>query len=61
MTAETETGHPDLNSWWNMMMMMMMMSPYVKENTTLHHYRDQLVNAVQGNNHWLCWESYKNP
>jgi hypothetical protein len=23
MTAETETGHPGLNSWWNMMMMMM--------------------------------------
>jgi hypothetical protein len=22
MTAETETGHPGLNSWWNMMMMM---------------------------------------
>jgi hypothetical protein len=21
MTAETETGHPGLNSWWNMMMM----------------------------------------
>jgi hypothetical protein len=22
MTAETETGHPGLNSWWNMMLMM---------------------------------------
>jgi hypothetical protein len=22
MTAENETGHPGLNSWWNMMMMM---------------------------------------
>jgi hypothetical protein len=21
-------------------------SPYLKENTTLHHYKDQLVNAV---------------
>jgi hypothetical protein len=25
-------------------------SPYLKENTTLHHYKDQLVNAIQGNN-----------
>jgi hypothetical protein len=24
--------------------------PYLKENTTLHHYKDQLVNAVQRNN-----------
>jgi hypothetical protein len=23
ITAETETGHPGLNSWWNMIMMMM--------------------------------------
>jgi hypothetical protein len=22
MTAKTETGHPVLNSWWNMMLMM---------------------------------------
>jgi hypothetical protein len=28
MTAETETGHSGLNSWWNMMMMMMMMSKF---------------------------------
>jgi hypothetical protein len=25
-------------------------SPYLKESTTLHHYKDQLVNAVLGNN-----------
>jgi hypothetical protein len=25
MTAETETGHPGLNSWWNIMMMMITM------------------------------------
>jgi hypothetical protein len=24
-------------------------SPYRKENTTLHHYKDQLVDAVSGN------------
>jgi hypothetical protein len=24
-------------------------SPYLKENTTLRHYKDQLVNAVYGN------------
>jgi hypothetical protein len=33
MTAETETGHPGLNSWWNMIiiiiMMMMMMMTYL--------------------------------
>jgi hypothetical protein len=28
-------------------------SPYRKENTTLHHYKDQLVNAVQGNSRCL--------
>jgi hypothetical protein len=28
-------------------------SPYRKENTTLHHYKDQLVNAVFGNNRYL--------
>jgi hypothetical protein len=33
--------------------------PYLKENTTLHHYKDQLVNAVQGNNRCLYWESYE--
>jgi hypothetical protein len=30
-----------------------MFSPYLKENTTLHHYKDQLVNVVQGNNRCL--------
>jgi hypothetical protein len=25
-------------------------SPYRKKNTTLHHYKDHLVNAVLGNN-----------
>jgi hypothetical protein len=34
-------------------------SPYLKENTTLHHCKDQLVNAVQGNIRWLHWEPYK--
>jgi hypothetical protein len=29
-----------------MMMMMMMMSPNRKENTALHRYKDQPVNAV---------------
>jgi hypothetical protein len=28
-------------------------SPYLKENTTLQHYKDQFVNAVQENNHCL--------
>jgi hypothetical protein len=28
-----------LNNIWEL-------SPYLKENTTLHHYKDQLVNAV---------------
>jgi hypothetical protein len=28
-------------------------SPYRKENTTLHHYKDQLINAVLGNNHCI--------
>jgi hypothetical protein len=34
-------------------------SPYRKKNTTLHHYKDQLVNAVLGNNPCLHWESYE--
>jgi hypothetical protein len=34
-------------------------SPYLKENTTLHLYKDQLVNAVQGNNGRLNRESYE--
>jgi hypothetical protein len=34
-------------------------SPYLKENTTLHHYKDQLLNAVQGHNRRLNQESYK--
>jgi hypothetical protein len=34
-------------------------SPYRKENTTLHHYKDQLVNAVYENNRCLQWESYE--
>jgi hypothetical protein len=25
-------------------------SPYLKENTKIHHYKDQLVNAIQENN-----------
>jgi hypothetical protein len=34
-------------------------SPYLKEILTLHHYKDQLVNAVSGNNLCLHWESYE--
>jgi hypothetical protein len=34
-------------------------SPYLKENTTLQRYKDQLVNAVQGDNRRLKGESYK--
>jgi hypothetical protein len=34
-------------------------SRYRKENATLHHYKDQLVNAVWGNNRCLLWESYE--
>jgi hypothetical protein len=34
-------------------------SPYLKENTTLHHYKHQFVNAVQRNNPRLHWESYR--
>jgi hypothetical protein len=34
-------------------------SPYLKENTTLYYYKDQLFNAVQGNNRRLESESYK--
>jgi hypothetical protein len=30
-----------------------------KEKTALHHYKDQLVNAVWGNNRCLQWESYE--
>jgi hypothetical protein len=26
-------------------------SPYLKQNTTLHHYKDQLVNDVYSGNH----------
>jgi hypothetical protein len=33
MTAETETGHPGLNSRWNIMMMMMMTVTYSHANT----------------------------
>jgi hypothetical protein len=34
-------------------------SQYLKENTKLHHYKDQLVNAVQGINPCLQWDSHK--
>jgi hypothetical protein len=34
-------------------------SSYLKENTTLHHYINQVVNAVQGNNRSLYRESYR--
>jgi hypothetical protein len=34
-------------------------SPYRKENTTLHHYKYQLVNAVYGNNSCLIWRSHE--
>jgi hypothetical protein len=34
-------------------------SPYLQENTALHHYKDQLVNAVQRNNRCLQSESYQ--
>jgi hypothetical protein len=34
-------------------------SLYLKENTTLHHYKGQLVNADENNDHWLQWEPYK--
>jgi hypothetical protein len=33
-------------------------SPYLKENTTLQHYKDQLGNAVQANIHCSHWESH---
>jgi hypothetical protein len=33
-------------------------TPYLEENTALHHYKDQLVNAVYGNN-FLFWESHE--
>jgi hypothetical protein len=29
-------------------------SPYRKENNTLQHYKDEPVNAVQGDNRCLC-------
>jgi hypothetical protein len=32
---------------------------YLKEDTTHNHYKDQLVNAVKGNNRCLLWESYE--
>jgi hypothetical protein len=34
-------------------------SPYLKENTTLHHYKDDLINAVQRSNCCLFWETYE--
>jgi hypothetical protein len=34
-------------------------NPHLKENTILHHYKNQLVNAVQGNNRCLHRDSYK--
>jgi hypothetical protein len=34
-------------------------SVHIKENTTLHHYKDQFVNTVLGNNPCLRWESYE--
>jgi hypothetical protein len=36
-----------------------MLSPHRKENTPLHRYKDQPVNAVLGNNRCLRWESYE--
>jgi hypothetical protein len=34
-------------------------SPYLKENITRYHHKDQLVNAFYGNSACLHWESYK--
>jgi hypothetical protein len=34
-------------------------SPYLKENITIHHYKDKLANAVYGNNRCLRREPYK--
>jgi hypothetical protein len=34
-------------------------SPYRKENMTLHDYKDQLVDDVQGNSRCLQWEPYE--
>jgi hypothetical protein len=30
-----------------------------KENTTHIHCRDNVINSVQGNNHYLFWQSYE--
>jgi hypothetical protein len=30
----------------NLVQIVLAFSPYLKENTTLYHYKDQLVNAV---------------
>jgi hypothetical protein len=34
-------------------------SPYRKENTTLHCYKNRLFNAFEENNSCLQWESYE--
>jgi hypothetical protein len=43
MTAETETGHPGLNSWWNMMMMKLaIIVTRVSSSSALIFYNFQL-------------------
>jgi hypothetical protein len=36
-------------------------SPYLKENATCAHYKDQFLNAVQGNNRCLLLRVIRNP
>jgi hypothetical protein len=36
-------------------------SPFLKHNTSLHHYKDQLVKAVQENNIAVYTENHAKP
>jgi hypothetical protein len=46
-------------TFWSSFNIIKGFGPYLEENTTLHHYKDQLINAVQGNNLCLHWKSYR--
>jgi hypothetical protein len=53
-----EYSHPGLHWTFNPLKQKLFyitfdFSPYLKENTTLHYYKDQLVNAVKGSNRCL--------
>jgi hypothetical protein len=51
VNAETEKGHPGLNSWWNMRVMIMMM---ITTTTTTTYYDDR----IDSNCIYVWWHLY---